>query len=387
MNPAELRAFRADVLRECGATDAELDSLLAYTENAFTQTPADTPANFPLADEPFVSAWREYSALSDARGVLPTLRDRLVQLRFPVESGISELPAYQAATRRGDLAQAPESGVQLHAPDRLELRLHPTPAGTIPVLVAGERADFVALVRALTRRNEPAPIPDSMGACIVAGYNNWDRVARLRESWQVEHPNGSDAEWQLAFGALVPRKELYQDRFILLSRGPYSAVQADQLGLDAAEWEACSLQLRLEHECTHYFTRRVLGSMRNSLHDELVADFAGIVAACGRFRASWLLHFFGLEHFPGYRPGGRLQNYLGEPPLGDDAFRVLRSLVWRAANVLEALDHQGLLPMTTPAERAETVRALTRVPLEALAVPDAGDWLRPAQPDVLVPAS
>ena len=35
---------------------------------------------------------------------------------------------------------------------------------------------------------------------------------------------------------IVPYRELYQDRFILLSDGPYSAVPAADLGLDDAEW-------------------------------------------------------------------------------------------------------------------------------------------------------
>ena len=43
--------------------------------------------------------------------------------------------------------------------------------------MAGAREDFVFLVQSLTQRNEPEPVADSMGACIVAGYNNWDRVA------------------------------------------------------------------------------------------------------------------------------------------------------------------------------------------------------------------
>lgn len=43
--------------------------------------------------------------------------------------------------------------------------------------------------------------------------------------------------------------------------------------------------------------------------DELIADYAGIVAAWGRYRADWFLRFVGLEDYPRYREGGRLQNY------------------------------------------------------------------------------
>ena len=86
---------------------------------------------------------------------------------------------------------------------------------------------------------------------------------------------------------------------------------AADLGLAEAEWREMSLVIRREHECAHYFTRRLFGSMRNNLLDELIADYAGLVAATGRFRADWFLRFIGLEEFPRYRPGGRLDLYRG----------------------------------------------------------------------------
>jgi uncharacterized protein DUF7005 len=90
----------------------------------------------------------------------------------------------------------------------------------------------------------------------------------------------------------------------VLGSGPYSGAAAADVGLDEAEWTRSSIAIRLEHECTHHFTRRVLGSMRNRLADELIADYMGIVAATGRFRADWLVRFLGLERYPIYRPVG-----------------------------------------------------------------------------------
>jgi hypothetical protein len=133
----------------------------------------------------------------------------------------------------------------------------------------------------------------------------------------------------------MSQKEQYQDRFILLSEGPYSAVPAHELELDDEPWRKLSLVIRREHECAHYFTRRVFGSMRNHLLDELIADYCGIYAALGRFRADWFLRFVGLEKFPHYREGGRLQNYRGDPPLSDAAFTVLQAVVKVAAEKLE----------------------------------------------------
>jgi hypothetical protein len=91
---------------------------------------------------------------------------------------------------------------------------------------------------------------------------------------------------------------LYQDRLIILSAGPYSNVTASNLGLTETEWQQLSLKIRLEHESTHYFTRRFFGSMRNNIADELIADYRGIVAALGYYRSDWFLHFVGLESFP-----------------------------------------------------------------------------------------
>ncbi|HEU4454374.1 MAG TPA: hypothetical protein VFR81_15000 [Longimicrobium sp.] len=369
--PAD-RAFRAGVLRAHGAAGEEVGELLAYTENAFAAGEGAGDVDLPLPDEPFAAAWDGYAARAAEAGVFPTLRDVLPQLRFPVRAGVSATDAYRAATLRGEPTEDPDGGVEMADPDGLSLFLHPTPAGRVPVVVARAREDFVSLVRAITRRNEPEAIPDSMGACIVGGYNNWDRVARLRREWEAENPaKAAVGGWGPHFRAeVVPRKELYQDRFILLSRGPYSAVPAAEVGMDDEAWLAKSLAIRLEHECAHYFTRRVYGSMRNSLHDELIADYGGIRAAEGRYRADWFLRFMGLEAFPAYRPGGRLQNYRGAPPLSDGAFRVLQALLVSAAETLEAVDALRPAGPAEPNEAGRALRALTALALEELASPE-----------------
>ena len=358
--------LRARVLRDLGASESEVEELLRYNENLF-RVPGPLPP-FPLPDEPFVEAWEEYAREAETRGVFPVLRDALVQLRFPVAPGISATDAYQAAIRRGVLPpdDRDRAGLVLEAPERLRLFLHPTAAGRLPVLVAGSRADFVALVRALARKGEPEPVPDAMGALVVGGYVNWGRVARLRAAWEAgEVDLGEMTEWSL--GAIRDRKEFYQDRFVVLSDGPYSGVEAADMGMPDDEWRRLSLTLRLEHECAHYFTRRVLGSMRNALHDELIADYCGISAAVGRFRADWFLRFLGLEDETAYRPGGRLEVYRGTPPLSDGAFVVLQRLVRCAAEVVESFDATLSGADRTMVERADMIVGLAKGMLEELA--------------------
>ena len=64
-----------------------------------------------------------------------------------------------------------------------------------------------------------------MGACMVAGYNNWDRIRRYRQQWSRKNPtNSGKLAWQQEFIRLIPQKHLYHDRFIILSNGVYSNV-------------------------------------------------------------------------------------------------------------------------------------------------------------------
>jgi hypothetical protein len=348
------RDLRASVLASLGAGGAESAELLAYNENVF-QTAAAAELPFPLSDEPFTAVWEEYAAAG-----FPALLGSLPQLSFPVEAGISESAAYRAATRKGSPVRG--SGLPLRSPGDCEIRIHQTPAGRIPLLITRVRQDFVLLVQALTMRNEPAPVPDSMGACMVAGFNNWDRVARYRASWEAEHP-GED--WDAEFQRLIPQKHLYQDRFIILSDGPYSGVPAAALGFDEQQWRAMSLVIRREHECAHYFTRRMFQSMRNNILDELIADYCGITAACGVYRADWFLRFTGLEDFPRYREGGRLQNY--RAGLSDTSFGLLQKLVERASRNLEQFDRDHAAVLRQPHSLPRLLVTLSQFTLEELA--------------------
>jgi len=336
---------------------AETEELRAYARNAFDAGTLAGGLSLPLPDEPFVAFWEARVAEARERGAFAVLREHMPQLRFPVHAGISESDAYQAATKRGvppgEIAEA--TGLELEKPEAVELALYPSPAGRIPLVIVRSRPEFTALVRAFIHRNEPKPVPDSQGAIMIAGYNNWTRVRELRS-------RGDEL-----------RRELYQDRFILLSDGPYSAVPAADLGLPEEKWRELSLTLRRDHECAHYLTRRIFGSMRNNLHDELLADYAGITAAVGRYRAAWFLRFLGLEGFPAYRAGGRLDLYRGDPPLSDGAFRQLHAMIKDVAETVERFDAGR---PDGPRERALAVLALAVLGLEALAGPEGEERLR-----------
>ncbi len=352
--------------------------LSAYLENPFDLGSLSPRTRFPLPDEPFVAVWERWAEEArrpGGQGAFAVLAGHLPQLRFPIRAGMSETEGYRAAVRKGvppsEISEA--TGLEIERPEAIELSIHESPAGRIPVIIARRREELAALLRALGKRNEPVPVPDSQGALMIAGYNNWERIReRLRQGETMDR--------------ILPRKELYQDRFILLSDGPYSAVPAADLGLEEEDWRRMSLVIRRDHECTHYFTRRLFGSMRNHVHDELIADHAGLVAATGRFQASWFLRFLGLEDPSGHRPGGRLELYRGDPPLPEGAFVRLQSVIRAAAENLERWDAHlearlGGRPRTLT-ERAVTLSALASLRLDELAAEDGAGRLDQAYGEV-----
>ena len=84
-----------------------------------------------------------------------------------------------------------------------------------------------------------------------------------------------------------------------------------ELGLpDEADWEEKSLILRRGHECTHYFTKQTYGITNNILHDEIMADFIGMIEAFGFYKAEWFLRFMGIIE----GSGDRLSFYTGNLP-------------------------------------------------------------------------
>lgn len=367
--------FRREVLLSFGATGSEIDKLLGYGCSRFI---GGKVPSLPLPNEPFVPVWRDYVEEATVRGVFPVLREKLVQLRFPISEGISREARYRAATRRGIEPDPEPAPLELVDPEGLRLFLHNTPAGAIPVLTVRDRSDFVALLRALSRRNEPEPVPESMRGAIVSGLNNWDRIARHRKAWESAHPAEAAAGgWRAEFSLLIARKELYQDRLIILNEGVYSGVPAEMVGMTDDTWRKVSLLIRLEHECVHYLTKRVFGSMKSAVHDELIADYAGISAAVGSFRADWLLLFMGLEDFSSYRPGGRLWNYLGHPQPDAGVVSILKRQLKVAAENVERFE-KGMRAAkgADRPRRIDMLLALAALHMEELASDEAERFIR-----------
>lgn len=353
--------------------ESDLAELARYTERRFDAA-VSSPLPYPLADEPLAASWAVWAQEARSLGAAAVLRRVLPQLSFPVRSGMSRAQDYRAATLRGvapgGLSEA--TGLPLERPGSIELELYASFAGGIPVVTVRHRADFATLVQALARRNEPASIPPSQGAALVAGLANWERIRSLRAAWEALPAEARETDsWAAEWRRIQERKELYQDRLVLLSDGEYSGVPAAELALSDDEWRRQSLLIRREHECTHYFTRRAYGSMRNHLLDELVADYAGITVAAGTFRADWFLQFLGLDGPRRAAPTRRFDIYQGDPALGPGASGLLERVVAMAAANLEACGHELWQEgRPTVAERALMVQALATLGLDEIAAPE-----------------
>ncbi|HRE46537.1 MAG TPA: hypothetical protein PLD47_02335 [Aggregatilineales bacterium] len=349
---------RRTILHSLGIVGDVAEEVLLYNKNPFQ--PSAFP--LPLPDEPFVPFWEGIATAKS--GIYAALREALSQFAFPVRAGISATREYQAAMRQGDASahRSEAERLSLNAPAALTVTLYPTLAGRIPVLFTPDREDFVTLVRALSMRHEPKPVPSSMGACLITGMINWGRV---REQFAALGGETPTLTWAAFKKQLSSSPERYQDRLMLLSGGDYSAIPAEAMGLTAEQWRTLSQTIRRAHEGTHYVTLRAFGAMRNNLLDEVIADYQGIVAAAGRYRADWWLRFMGLEQYPAYRAGGRFENYWGTPPLSEGAIEALKVLVWRAGITLEAF--HDVYAERPPAER---LIALIGSTLETLAAND-----------------
>ena len=182
--------FRLSVLASYGASTQETEELLAYNQNVFKRSCLKNSVKFPLAPEAHLRAWEEYAVAAKTVGVFEVLQ-RLVQFRFPIQEGISQTEAYRSATRRGvtvdDMPEA--TGLVLKQPEKLQLFVHQSLAGAIPVLLAGNREDFVSLVQALTMRNETRSSPCFYGSL----HSQW--VQQLGQNSLLPSTMGSSKFW------------------------------------------------------------------------------------------------------------------------------------------------------------------------------------------------
>lgn len=176
-------------------------------------------------------------------------------------------PVFACAGEEGAAAAlnrflCPSRPVNFIEPDGVSLELYQATAGNIPVIKISNTEDFETFTtNACHKGIRPANL-EVTGASFVFGKTN---------------------------------------RFIILSKKPYSNVSAATLGLDEEGWKEKSMAIRLEHECTHFWTKKYFGIARNHIHDELIADFFGLMNAFGEYKAEYFEYFIGCKGTEGKR--------------------------------------------------------------------------------------
>ena len=358
-------------LQEFVSNKQALEELLVYAQNKFEAQ--EVALATAINQEDYLLAWQRYAEEAAQKGVLETLQQYFPQLKFPVEEGISSSEAYKNATLKGHRVSG-DSRLKIEKPKALQLKIYSSDLiGEVPVITVSEPVDFYRLVSVFVNKNEPKEFPKSMGAIFINGIYNWDRIHRLKDQWSKEAHFGET--WASYFKKnILPNPYLFKDKLMILSTKEYSGISADIVGLDEREWEEISTRIRREHECVHLFTLKHYGCMNNNMHDEIIADYGGILAALGHFDKNWFLHFLGLEQYPVYRKGGRLENYQGTSKMSQEAFDGLKILVKHAADTIEKFDHV-LGRITDAQDFKNRIKSLCEVDLISMALPNGSDIL------------
>ena len=234
--------------------------------------------------------------------VLAHLASEYPQLYLNPDTDTQE--AYRRVVLRGETPQT--KSLAHYRGDRADRdEIADTPAGCVRVVTLGNRQDFELALRSLMAAKDGplTPIPASQGAAMLTLFN-WPRIHAHLARFPEE-------ERAAEFKRFTAVRENYVDMLVLLSRGPYSHVDAATMGETEEEWLGHSDAIRRFHELTHVICRRQYPGDVAPIRDGLAADAGGLIAAYGRFDPETEKLFLGIRD--GRYTGGRLGNYTDTP--------------------------------------------------------------------------
>lgn len=312
------------------------DKLKAYLFNKFPLNDDCTASSFTEGTE--IQFWEDFLMnFSNGKDIFNALKECYPSLNFLIDKEIDKAELYNNMLLKGTTNDIKlTSYIKLEDTKNISLELHESIAGKIPVLTIPNNEDFVKILQSIIHKNNPLPIPASMGAVLLNGLNNSKRFNIIKKNWLQNNPFG---DWNTEFSNnIMLKKSLYKDKLIILSTKPYSNVTASQLGLEEDLWISYSISIRKEHEFTHLYTLKKYGQATNNLHDELIADYIGIVKTIWNYNKVWMLTFMGLENYPHYREGARLENYVKESKLSPDDFKQLITIIKNAIENIAIFD-------------------------------------------------
>ena len=247
-----------------------------------------------------------------AEHIIYHLARRYPQLTLPISDETRHSERYRNVVLRGEPPES-EPDFSFSANDRLETVA--TPAGEIDVLSLCDRADFEHCIRALAYRCEKSAIPPTMGASIISGLINWEKIWKHKE----EYVAGGGDDWDSEFERFTSERKNYRDTIIVLSRGYYSALPPAEAGFPEKEWLELSYTIRKYHELAHFVSQRLYPENKDAVRDEILADMNGVIAALGHFDAELEGKLLGIRN--GEYIHGRLENYVEKDKLADAVLR------------------------------------------------------------------
>lgn len=250
------------------------------------------------------------------KDVFNFLIKRYPQIGLKIQRGMKGTEEYKNSVLRGIPLKSVSNDFSDEAADYIESVS--TPVGVAEILFLKRRTDFETAIQKLAYKCEPTPIPESMGASVISGLINWEKINQHKKDYMDQ--GGED--WTEEFSRFTEDKKNYRDSIIILSSGAYSAVYVDQVNdylkengqneiLTEEEWIEKSITIRKYHELTHFISQRMFPEYKEAIQDEILADAIGLIAAFGRYPVELAKLFLGLEGKE-YREGGRLQNYYFE---------------------------------------------------------------------------
>lgn len=251
--------------------------------------------------------------------ILERLARRYYGLYLPVQEGMRKTPEYTRTVLQGILPEEMDElpGFSGSEDDRLDLTA--TPVGTVETIFLKKRTDFELFLQKLAYRCEPVCIPAEVGAMMISGVINWEKIHLHR--WEFLNAGGID--WEREFRIFTKDSGNYRDRLLVLSDGPYSNLPAGETGYRNTDWMRISLEIRRFHECTHFICRTRWPDNIHPVMDEVTADAVGLLGATGQYDRNLALKFLGIGEDGNYCGKGRLAAYAMEGELETAVSEVL----------------------------------------------------------------
>ncbi|MGI6069865.1 MAG: DUF7005 family protein [Blautia sp.] len=239
----------------------------------------------------------------EGKGVLQVLAKRYRGLYLPVAEGMSRSQAYKEYVLQGKGSEG--TLADFYGDTQDEIVDFYTPEGSVEVICLEKRVDFELFLQKIAYRCEPVQIRPDVGAMMISGVINWDKLDSHRREWEMQGRDG----WAEEFRRFTADPENFKDRVLVLSVGPYSNYPPEKAGYSGASWNRISRNIRMYHECCHYVCRRRWPKNTHIVFDEVLADAVGLLGALGHYDTRLARGFLGISPDGAYE-GGRLSAYV-----------------------------------------------------------------------------